>query len=154
MNNIVFGGKCYQKGGKTNVLRKKPEILFGEIKDIENDLCNPVRVLGYKDIDGYKLPIGVRPNTLKATDVEFWNYGYFFRTKEVSKDVLWRSAKAHHKYFNNWDWGKDPEEALKIFLDAAIRRWKMASNMYDIDKQPEYMRNKLKNLKEEQFGIS
>jgi len=154
--NTIYGKRFHLKTGKRIILRgsAKDKIQFGEMIGKYTDLCQLVEVNGHKIVDGYKLPIGHKPNKHR-TGIRFWNYPYFFKTKEPALEELMRFSRAHYRYFGKHTWGTTKEQALKTFLEYMAERYKIASKYsYMFRDHPEYIRKEVENLKPEQFGYS
>jgi len=82
------------KGKQIICFDRSKDIKFGKLLgQLHIDLCHPVVVDHYEIIDGYELPIGKAPTTLKS-GVCYWNYNFTFKTKKVAKEHFWRWVRA------------------------------------------------------------
>ena len=158
--SMTYGGKYYEKGGQPIAFRNLPGIVIGKALDKETDLCFAIRQTGTEtvwDWEGtmkyYELPIG---KSLKEerTGVNYWNYDYFFKTKEFTKKEFWRFSRAYYRYFQSWEFGNNEEDSFRIFLNMQKGRHDKALYTYKLEDHSKYIRDAVKNLSEEQFGYS
>lgn len=151
--SMTYGGKYYQKGPIPVVFRNKDYIRIGKKIGEYTDLCFPIRVIKHEKVEGYDLPCGTSLTQGRMRN-RLWNYDYFFKTKRFTKRELWRFSRAYHRFFGEWTFGSNSEEAFKRFLAMMEGRhdrspYDYTNNMYD---HPKYIRNAVKNLKPSQFG--
>jgi len=156
--SMTYGGKYYEKGGQPIAFRNLPGIAIGKALDKETDLCFAIRQTGIEEvwdwegkIQYYSLPVG---KSLKEerTGVNYWNYDYFFKTKEFTKNEFWRFSRAYYRYFQSWNFGSSIEASFRHFLDMQKGRHDKALYTYKLEDHPKYIREAVKNLSEEQFG--
>ena len=151
--NMTYGGKYFQKGGQPIAFRNKPNIKIGKNTNRRTDLCFAVNVVGSEVIDGYKMPVGNQLKEFKG-GVKYWNYDYFFKTKDFTKKEFWRFSRAWHRYYNNWQFGSNEKQSFKIFLDGMKGKHHKSPYTYELKDHPKYIREAVKNLTKEQFGHS
>lgn len=157
--STTYGNKYYSKGAMQIAFRNKEYIKFGQNTERFNDITRPIRVMfERKVIDAkskieYKLPVGITLKQ-KRTDLRFWNYDYFVKTEEKTKEEFWRFAKAFQRYFGEWRFGETKEEAFKLFLDMMKSRHDKSPYNLKLEDHPKYMKEVVKNLTKDQFGHS
>ena len=85
-----------------------------------------------------------------------WQYDSSFRTKEVISQDRARFARAWFDYFNEWGdrGGGSPDEAFDAWFTMIKTRYKKHVNKLSPKDHPKYIKEKLKDLNEEQFGYS
>ncbi len=168
--STVYGGRYYEKGGQAIAFRNRPYIALGKDLDCDTDLCYPIKVLGVEEISytgyttqkdrvfyfikgKYKLPFG-KSLIKERTGVSYWNYDYFFKTRGFIKEEFWRFSKAYYRYFKSWKFGKNKDEAFKVFMDMQKARYDKAPYTYKLEDHPKYIRKEVELLKPEQFGYN
>lgn len=151
--SMTYGKKYYEKGGQPIAFRNLPEIVIGKATDKETDLCFAIRQSGIEKTLSYDLPIG-RSLIEERTGVSYWNYDYFFKTKEFTKKEFWRFSRAYHRYFKSWEFGKDEDASFELFLNMQKSRHDKALYTYKLEDHPKYIREAVKNLTPEQFGYN
>lgn len=166
--SMVYDGKYYQKGGQPIAFRNNSEIVIGKNLDKETDLCFPIRQIGVEEViykwdlspeydkGGdliYSLPVG-HDLSIYKTGIQYWNYDYFFKTKEFTRKEFWRFSRAYHRYFGTWKFGDSEEESFKIFINMQEARYKQSPYTYKLEDHSKYIREAVKNLTPEMFGYS
>lgn len=151
--SMTYGGKYYQKGEQLIAFKNEDSIAIGENLQLKTDLCFAVKQTGTKYVGGYNLPVGLNLESFK-TGISYWNYDYFFKTKDFTRKEFWRFSQAHHKYFGGWQFGSTEEDALAMFLTMQKGRYDRASYTATLETHPRYIREAVKNLTEDQFGKS
>ena len=121
--------------------KKYPEIKLNG----GGDLCFPT--LNDEDIDSRRMPLSSAP---------VWNYDMMFKTKEIIAKERVRFGKAWYKYFDNWGifGGETEEEAFDAWFNWIKDKYKNHVFKVKIDDHPKYIKDKLNNLKPNQFGYS
>ena len=130
---------------KTNIVIAYNKKKFPEIKlNGGGDLCLPT--LNGKEI---------LPNEVPISKVFLWNYDSMFKTKEIISEDRARFARAWFRYFGDWgkNEGDNPEKAFETWFDMIQGRYKNHKKLMDIDNHPKYIKKKIENLSEEQFGF-
>lgn len=150
---MLYNKKYYQKGGQVVCFRNKKYIRVGKNTDNNTDLCFPIIVDGYEEDDVYRLPVGSTPNNMRLP-TSYWNYDYFFKTKMLTKTEFFRFSRAYNRYFNEWKFGDTEEKSFNIFLNNMKSRYIHAPYMYNVESHSKYIREKVRNLTEEQFGFN
>ena len=162
--SFAYGKKYYQKGGQPIAFRNRQGIEIGKCIERATDLCFAVRrtgeIINYKKVDGketdeilYELPIGHDLKTYK-TGIEYWNYDYFFKTKEFTRKEFWRMSRAYHAFFNSWEFGYDEEASFQVFLDMLKGRYNRSPYEYTLETHSKYIQKAILELKPEQFGFN
>ena len=75
------------------------------------------------------------------------------RTKEVQKREFWRFAQAYATAFNK-SWGSSEEEAFSFWTKMMKSRLSKQLYPMDIESHPEFIKEKIKNMKPEEFGFN
>lgn len=98
------------------------------------------------------LPINRLPNV----NIPIYQYDSMFRTKEIISEDRARFAKAWKKYFNDYGNRGDesPDKAFKSWYKDIEIKYKKHTNTLNFEKHPKYIKNKIANLSENQFGYS
>lgn len=149
--NAIYGGRYLMKGSIPIVFRNGVGIGFGEILGEDTDLCYPVRVKSHRVVgEDYMLPVGDRPGTMRS-GVQFWNYGYFFKTKDFTRKEFFRMSRAWNRFFGNWEFGNTERGAFKYFMNMERERYDMAKPC-SLEMHPECIREVVSKLTPEQFG--
>ena len=93
---------------------------------------------------------------IKYLNIPLFNYDTTFRTKEVIAHDRGRFARAWYREFNSYGdrGGGTNEEAFNAWFEMVSKRYKNHTNKFEINKHPEFIVEKLKNLKEDQFGYN
>lgn len=152
--STTYGGKHFQKGGQPIAFRNKEDIRIGKDAKNKTDLCFAVRVGKYPPeiINGYTLPVGEELKSFK-TGISYWNYDYFFKTKEFTKKEFWRFSRAYHRFYGDWAFGDTEEDSFNIFLGMQKGRHDRAPYNTKLEEHPKYIRECVKKLKPEMFGL-
>lgn len=156
--SFTYENKYYQKGGQEIIMRNLPNIAYGENSEKETDLCFPIHQYGTKPIyEGdkiiYELPWGKSLKSFK-TGITYFNYDYYFKTKEFTKKEFWRASRAYHRFYKNWNFGSTEDLAFNKFINMLEGRHKKAPYMAILEDHPKSIRDVIKNLTKEQFGYS
>ena len=87
--------------------------------------------------------------------VPFWNYDSVFKSKNIISKDRARFARAWNRYFNDWGnrGGPSEEEAYSAWIKMVSDRYIKHALRLKIDDHPKYIKNKLINLKDNQFGF-
>lgn len=122
--------------------------------DRYNDWSWPVLPNGYFKGDT-RIPIGraIDEDMLAYIRQEFWNYDYFFRTKEIAKTMFARSAKAYRDQTGKALWGANDEQSWAIFSHITESRKKKDMRSIKIEDHPKYIRERVENLSPDCFGF-
>ena len=151
--SFVAGKKYFQKGGQPIAFRNEHKVVIGKNLDKETDLCFPIKQTGITYVAGYDLPVGTELMAFK-TGISYWNYDYFFKTKEFTKKEFWRFSRAYNRYFKKWTFGDSEEASFKIFLDMQRGRYNRAPYTYKLKDHSKHIQQAIKELTPEQFGHS
>jgi len=83
-----------------------------------------------------------------------YQYDSMFRSKEIIKKDRGRFARAWFRQFNDWGdrGGESDEEAFNAWFQMVKSRYKLHTNRIRMESHPEYIKDKIKNLNQEQFG--
>ena len=108
------------------------------------DLCQPT-------LNGEQL---VHKNA-PYLNVPIFQYDSIFRTKEIISKDRARFANAWFDYFGNWGdrGGPTPEEAYNAWFGMIKERYKFHVLKLKISDHPIYIRERLLNLSQDQFGF-
>lgn len=141
--------KAFQKGQIPIAInrRSKSKIAFGLDPKIRTDLCYPILVAGWKEINGYKLPIGNVIEKTFRTGIRLYNYDYFFKDLEFSLSEFERFARAYERFF------KTKPFSAETFL--ALRRAYSRKTNYklSLDDHPKYIRKAVREVIEEGLRV-
>ena len=79
----------------------------------------------------------------------------FFKSKNIISKDRARFARAWNRYFNDWGnrGGPSEEEAYSAWIKMVSDRYIKHALRLKIDDHPKYIKNKLINLKDNQFGF-
>jgi hypothetical protein len=152
--SAVFCNKFYEKGPTLMGLNTKFDIAFGRARDKYTDLCVPITDTRSSDIKGVLWGRALFSTEIGKTGIEFFNYDYTFKTKEFTKKEFFRFSMAHKKYFGYTDWGETEVASLGKFIGMMKNRKEKCVYNFDASQQPLFIRNKIENIKEEQFGYN
>jgi hypothetical protein len=150
---MCYGNKHFEKGACPIAFRRKYNIKFGENVYDKTDLCFPVNVREYKKVDGYELPIGTGLNPYK-TPLHFYNYDYFFKTKDFAKKEFWSFAKAYNRYFDSWKFGDTEDKSFEVFIEMHKGRHNSSPYTTKLEDHPIFIRSEVKSLTPEKFGFN
>ena len=108
------------------------------------DMCDPT--LDNVLLDQYNLP---------NKKIPIWNYDSVFKSKNIISKDRARFARAWNRYFNDWGnrGGPSEEEAYSAWIKMVSDRYIKHALRLKIDDHPKYIKNKLINLKDNQFGF-
>jgi hypothetical protein len=109
------------------------------------DLCLPT-------INGKR----IHPKEVPFFKIPLYQYDSMFRTKEVIAYDRGRFARAWYRQFDDWGvrGGGSSEEAFAAWFDEVKKKYKKHTHRITKDRHPVYIRNKLNNLNNDQFGYS
>lgn len=150
--SAILSTKFYQKGGISLGFNKRfADTVVGRANEEHTDLCMPIVKEGEED----GVPFGRLPTEHETgrTGIRLYNYDYTFKTREFSKAEFWRFSKAYYKYFGEYNWGDTEEKAIAIFEE--MMRGRLAGRhiyTFSPDEQPSFIREKIKDIKPEEFG--
>ena len=96
----------------------------------------------------------IEPHTVPLSKASIWNYECMFKTKEIISSERARFARAWFKTYGHWiNYGSgEEEEAFNAWMKIISERYPKHIYKLQIDDHPIYIRNKLLNLREDQFG--
>ena len=151
--SMTYGKKYYQKGPTPIAFRRKENIKIGKNKTKRIDLCFPIDFKYYEKVDDYELPVG-KPLKMMKGRQHFWNYDYFFKTKEFTQEEFFRFSRAYHRFYKSWEFGKNKEDAFDCFLNMMKGRHERAPYTYELKDHPKWIRKAVENIKPEQFGYN
>ena len=121
--------------------KKFPNIKFNG----GGDLCLPT--LDNKLVDPRKMP---------NINVPIYQYDSMFRTKKIIADDRARFARAWFSQFNDYGdrGGSKPEDAFEAWFNTIKSKYKFHIHKIKLQDHPIYIKNKLENLNNTQFGFS
>ena len=98
----------------------------------------------------------IDPKKVPMLNVPIFQYESTFRTKEILQEDRGRFARAWFRYFGTYEsrGGGTPQEAYDAWFEEIAKRYPKHSFKMKIDDHPKFIINKLKNIKEEQFGYN
>lgn len=107
------------------------------------DLCQPT-------IEGQL----IMPDSAPYEKIVIWNYEAMFRTKDIIKKDRSRFARAWFNSFSNYGdrGGPTQEEAFEAWLKMIEDRYSYHYLKMKIDNHPKYIKNRLRNIPDDQFG--
>lgn len=107
------------------------------------DLCQPT-------VDGQL----IRPDSAPYEKIVIWNYEAMFRTKDIIKKDRSRFARAWFNSFSNYGvrGGPTQEEAFEAWFKMIEDRYSYHYLKMKIDNHPKYIKNRLQNIPDDQFG--
>jgi hypothetical protein len=151
--SMTYGKRFYQKGGQPIAFRNKPGIKIGKNKNKLTDLCFAVKQTGVEVVEGYKMPVGEQLKEWKS-GITYWNFDYFFKTKEFTRKEFVRFSRAYNRYFGKWTFGRTEAKAFRVFLNMMKGRYERCPYEYRVEDLPKYIHKAVKDLKPEQFGYN
>ena len=88
--------------------------------------------------------------------ITIWNYDSVFKNKNIISKDRARFARAWNRYFNDWGnrGGPSEEEAYSAWIKMVSDRYIRHGIKLKIEDHPKYIKNKLINLNDNQFGFS
>jgi len=88
--------------------------------------------------------------------IHIWNYDFCWKTQEVIKKDFGRFARAWHQEFGTYTLGgPDDESAFEYFKKMQLGRLRSGGwAKCEIDQHPKYIKDRIKNIKPEQFGYN
>lgn len=147
--------QCYDKAILPICINKKhfgDSIKFGIAADKKTDWCYAIMAKG-EDEFGVPMGLSVPENMMRGAGVRIYDYDYFFRTKEVARSEFWRFAQAYATAFDQ-SWGETEERSWEVWQDQYRGRLKKFLMPISIEGHPEAIRERIKNMKPEEFGHS
>ena len=152
--SMTYGKKFYQKGSAPIAFKNKEYIKIGRNVNRRTDLCFAVDTRGHgvESVDDYEMPLG-GDLKIEKTSVSYWNYDYFFKTKEFTKEEFWRFSRAYQKYFGEWAFGDSEEKSFQKFLNMQKGRHDRAPYIYKLEDHSKHIRKAVEELTPEQFGF-
>ena len=83
-----------------------------------------------------------------------FQYDSIFRTKEIISEDRARFAKAWNTYFGNYGTrgGPEPNQAFDAWFEMIKERYLYHVLKIDIDSHPKYIKERLNNINEDEFG--
>lgn len=154
---VLAKDKAYQKVHIPFILNRysaPKSIKFGIATDADTAWGYPIMAT---DIDSKTgLPVGrqLPPGVVRPTGINIWNYDNTFRDIERTKEHFLRFSKARAEAGFGWDWGKDENEALKVFCRMMRSRLSKLTKPLSPTAHPKYMRERIANMTPEQFGYN
>ena len=98
----------------------------------------------------------IMPDSAPYEKIVIWNYEAMFRTKEIIGKDRARFARAWFNSFGDYGerGGPTEEEAFEAWFEMIEERYSYHYLKMNIDKHPKYIKNRLKNIPDNQFGNS
>lgn len=161
--------RAYEKGKMPFALNLKHplggKLCYGVAKGQYTDLCQPlIEISDTTSVNGkvYKIPTGELPDPeihRFKTGIHVWNYDYSFKTYERAKELLYYYEISHAKFWGAGQYGEKLEDltmesGMNGFLRLANGRYKKCDKPFGWLEQPKHIREKIKNIKPEEFGHS
>lgn len=151
---ILNRNKYYKKCSLPIIINKSRAdkgIAYGYNPDVRSDWCFPINPKK-QDENGVWTGTEIDPALVYRTGISCWDYDYFFRTKEQAKERFWKFSQGWNTATGRWDWGKDEEDAFKMF--CKMGRGRLSKDIYDMsmDSHPTAIRSRIKNMPVEQWG--
>tara|TARA_B100000925_G_C22006512_1_gene473948 strand:+ start:2936 stop:3772 length:837 start_codon:yes stop_codon:yes gene_type:complete len=90
------------------------------------------------------------------TKIPIYQYDSMFRTKKIIAEDRSRFAKAWFNHFGDFGdrGGQTPDQAYSAWYKSVESKYQFHTNKIDLSKHPKYIKNKIENLSEDQFGYS
>lgn len=141
----VYGDHYYSKGNVVNCLRREVKdneriLQFGGVIGEGND--DLVGIVEVEYVEGKHVPMGRVPTDVYRTGVNFWNFDYSFKSKEIAHRDFARMARAYKRYFKKDIFGKDDEDAIRIYEAQRVDRTRRAINKLEPSMLPKHIRDK------------
>tara|TARA_B100001057_G_scaffold499203_1_gene608968 strand:- start:4007 stop:4810 length:804 start_codon:yes stop_codon:yes gene_type:complete len=98
----------------------------------------------------------IKPEDVPKIKVPIWNYDTVFRTKKIISEDRARFARAWKREFGNFGerGGEEPLHAYSAWYEMVERRYKSHTHRLNIEEHPKYIKDKIENLNEDQFGYN
>lgn len=98
----------------------------------------------------------IDPSKVPNINVPIFQYDSIFRTKKIIAEDRARFARAWFRTFGNYGsrGGPTSELAFDAWFNDISSKFKKHTNKFNVEQHPIYIKNKLKNLKPDQFGYS
>lgn len=128
-------------------------VVYGIAKDNpQTDWCYPILWDG-KTIDMYNVPIGqeLKVDMCYRTGIDVWDYDYFFRTKEETKERFWKFAQSWYES-HDASWGTTKEEAWQVFIQQGKSRLQKQTLPLSIQSHPQCIQTRLQQMTEDMYG--
>lgn len=157
--SFCYGGRHYDKGLVLMIIRNLPYLSFGKNIETETDLCYPIKLVGtethYDSELGKRFVIDYGKDVkFHRSGISFYNYDYFFKTKEFTENEFWRMSQAYYRHFKSYPFGNTKKKAFDKFLNMQKTRKDRAEYETNLYEHPKYVREMVRNLKPEQFGFN
>ena len=96
------------------------------------------------------------PDSAPYEKIVIWNYEAMFRTKDIIKKDRSRFARAWFNSFSNYGvrGGPTQEEAFEAWFKMIEDRYSYHYLKMKIDNHPKYIKSRLENIPDDQFGNS
>ena len=96
----------------------------------------------------------IDPKKVPNINTPIYQYESTFRTKEIIESDRARFARAWIKYFGTTDdrGGSTPQKAYNAWFNMVEERYHKHNFKLKIEEHPVYIQEKIKKLKQEQFG--
>lgn len=96
----------------------------------------------------------IDPKKVPNINIPIYQYESTFRTKEIIESDRARFARAWIKYFGTTDdrGGNSPQKAYNAWFNMVEERYHKHNFKLKIEEHPVYIQEKIKKLKQEQFG--
>lgn len=154
--SAILHNKFYTKGGVPLGINKRfDNVKYGRDLSKDTDLCYPIITDG--EVDDKGVPLGRLVHAIQTGRVgaKFFNYDYTFKTEEFTRNEFARFSRAYKRYFGYTKWGDNPDASFDKFIEIMKNRMTRGSlTTIPLDKHPEFIREKIKNIKHDQFGYN
>tara|TARA_B110000008_G_C16820333_1_gene504413 strand:+ start:100 stop:933 length:834 start_codon:yes stop_codon:yes gene_type:complete len=96
----------------------------------------------------------IQPKDIPNVNIPIYQYDSMFRTKKLIALDRSRFASAWFKYFGEYGdrGGSSPDIAYEYWYKNIMKKFSFHTNKINIDNHPKYIKEKLKNLNQDQFG--
>lgn len=155
--NVMTRDRGFLKSRLPLAIHKKvvgDNIKFGIQQDIDKSLDDwsfPILWSGKYNKEGVPVGTSLPAKLVLDLGIKVWNYDYFFRTKEETKKLFARNAKAWRLSVNN-AWGASDEESWETFLDMNRQRWEKDLTPLEPISHPKYIRERVEKMTPGHFG--
>lgn len=98
----------------------------------------------------------IKPDSAPYEKIVIWNYEQMFRTKEIISKDRARFARAWFNSFGNYGdrGGPSEEEAFNAWIEMISQRYLFHYLKMKIDDHPKYIKNRLSQIPNDQFGYN
>lgn len=157
-------GRCYEKGKMPIALNMKYPICYGQDNTRYTDLCQPI--IPSEDVvkpkgGVYTIPVGspIPEKKIGRTGCHVWNYDYTFKTEDRARELLYHFDRSHAKFWGQGYTSKQLQEitaesAMNDFIGLTTGRMRKMVKIMAPDSHPRQIKNRIKNIKPEEFGHS